>query len=576
VNNPNLRSEIERFLLSEINLPGQYIGGELGSIVKPKESVKGRFCFCFPDVYTVGMSHYGLQLLYSIMNRQTEWACERCFTPYPDMTAALQKRNLPLYSLETFTPLYEFDVIGFTLQYELSYTNVLTMLSLGKIPLHCSERTMKDPLVIAGGPSAVNPEPMSDFIDIFVIGDGEETLQQVCDFWLQMKHKHTDRRKALLETARQFDFAAVPQLYSVEYDANGRAKTPKPTEAGVPAVVRAATLADIEKYPPPIHRIIPLVECIQDRVAVEVMRGCPGRCKFCISTVQKRPLRYRSPEHIAEIAEQSCLATGSEEVSLLSLSTSDYPKFDELMELLRQRLTPLNVSISVPSLRVNHQLSKVMSTLTTERHSGLTVAPEAALDSMRQRIGKHITNENLRSGCKAAFENGFNRVKMYFLCGLPEETPEDIGGIIDLCREILQLGKQIRGRSPVITANVSNFVSKPHTPWERVGMQTQGYFLNAHRQLIDKVRRTGISLKYHSLETSLLEALLCRGDRRLGKTIERAWQLGAVLDGWSDYFRGDCWEQAILETKTDTNMIIHTAIPDDAELPWGYVRFGGY
>jgi len=570
----NLRSEIERFLLSEINLPGQYIGGELGSIGKPKESIKGRFCFCFPDVYTVGMSHYGLQLLYGIVNQQPDWACERAFTPYPDMTAALRKRNLPLYSLETFTPLCEFDVVGFTLQYELSYTNVLTMLSLGKIPLHCSERTMNDPLVIAGGPSAANPEPMSDFIDLFVIGDGEETLPSVCEFWLQMKRKHTDRKQALLETARQFDFAAVPQLYSVEYDSNGRAKQPKPLESGVPAVIHSAIVDDIEKYTPPINRIVPLIECIQDRVTVEVMRGCPGRCKFCISTVQKRPLRFRSPENIAEIAEQSCLATGSSEVSLLSLSTSDFPKFDEMMEHLRQRLTPLNVTVSIPSLRVNHLLSKVMSTLTTERTSGLTIAPEAALDSMRQRIGKHITNENLYNGCKAAFENGFNRVKMYFLCGLPEETPEDISGIVDLCKEVSKIGKEVRGRAPVITANVSNFVPKPHTPWERVGMQTQGYFLNVHRQLVEKVRKTGISLKYHSLETSILDALLCRGDRCLGKTIERAWQLGAVLDGWSDYYRGDCWEQAISETGVDVNQTVHETIPDDAELTWGYVRFG--
>jgi radical SAM family uncharacterized protein len=555
-------------------LPGQYIGGELGSIVKPKNSVRGRLCFAFPDVYTIGMSNYGLQLLYSIMNRRDDWACERVFTPYPDMERALRKHGLPLYSLETLSPLAEFDVLGFSLQYEMSYTNVLTMLDLGGVPLYCTERTMRDPLVIAGGPAAVNPEPMSSFIDVFLIGDGEESLPAVCDFWLAMKQTYSDRNTALLETAKQFPFAVVPRFYHVSYDSEGRALKPRPTEPGVPEVVRPATVDNIETFEPPTLRIVPLVECVQDRVAVEIMRGCPGRCKFCVSTVQKRPIRVRSPESIARIALESCLATGADEVSLLSLSTSDYPKFEELMERLREVLTPLNVSISVPSLRVNHQLSRVMQQLTTERTSGLTLAPEAARDEMRHRIGKPITNENLLAGCESAFSNGFNRVKMYFLCGLPEETEADIDGIVDLSLEISRLGKRVRGCPPVITANVSNFVPKPHTPWERLGMRTQGYFLNAHDRLVNQVRRTGITLKYHTLETSLLEALLCRGDRHLCRVIEKAWRLGARLDAWTDYFRGDCWEQAIADEGINVKQIVHETIPDDAELPWEHVRFG--
>jgi radical SAM family uncharacterized protein len=575
------RRKIEHLLLSEVALPGQYIGGELGSVVKPKDSVRGRFCFAFPDVYTIGMSNYGLQLLYSLMNHRCDWACERVFTPYPDMEQALRKHDLPLYSLETFSPLTEFDVLGFSLQYEMSYTNVLTMLDLGGVPLHVSERSMRDPLVIAGGPSAVNPEPMSDFIDLFIIGDGEESLPAVCDFWLEMKQTFTkqdsatyfDRRSALLETARRFPFVVVPQFYSVRYDSHGRALKPKPNESGVPEVVRPAVVREIEAFEPPILRIVPLVECVQDRVAIEIMRGCPGRCKFCVSTVQKRPIRVRSPESIVRIALESCLATGSDEVSLLSLSTSDYPKFEELIEQLRKVLTPLHVSISVPSLRVNHQLSDVMQQLTTERTSGLTLAPEAALDEMRRRIGKPITNENLLNGCETAFSNGFNRVKMYFLCGLPEETNNDIDGIIDLSLEIGRLGKRIRGRTPIITANVSNFVPKPHSFWERLGMQSQGYFLNAHARLVNRIRRTGISLKYHTLETSLLEALICRSDRRFGRVIERAWRLGARLDAWTDYFRGDCWEQAIAEEKINIHQIIHETIPDNSELPWEHIRF---
>jgi radical SAM family uncharacterized protein len=567
------RRQIEHLLLSEIALPGQYIGGELGSIVKPKDSVRGRFCLAFPDVYTIGMSNYGLQLLYSLINRRNDWACERVFTPYPDMEQSLRKHGLPLYSLETFSPLWEFDVLGFSLQYEMSYTNVLTMLDLGGIPLHVAERTMREPLVIAGGPSAVNPEPMSDFIDLFIIGDGEESLPAVCDFWLEMKLNYSDRRLALLETARRFPFAVVPQFYTVRYDSDGRALKPVPNESGVPEVVRPAVVEEIEAFEPPIRRIIPLVECVQDRVAVEIMRGCPGRCKFCVSTVQKRPIRIRSPESIARIALESCLATGSDEVSLLSLSTSDYPQFEELMKRLREVLTPLNVSISVPSLRVNHQLSSVMRQLSTERTSGLTLAPEAARDEMRQRIGKPVTNENLLAGCEAAFANGFNRVKMYFLCGLPDELEADIDGIIDLSLEIGRLGRRIRGRAPIITTNVSNFVPKPHTFWERLGMQTRGYFHGVHGRLVDRVRRTGISLKYHTLETSLLEALICRSDRRFCRVVEGAWRLGARLDAWTDYFRGDCWERAIAEAGINVNQIVHETIPDNKELPWEHIRF---
>ncbi|MDR1053847.1 MAG: B12-binding domain-containing radical SAM protein, partial [Planctomycetaceae bacterium] len=341
----------------------------------------------------------------------------------------------------------------------------------------------------------------------------------------------------------------------------------------LPEVIKPAIVDDIERFEPPVKRVVPLVECVHDRVSIEVMRGCPGRCKFCVSTMQKKPIRLRSAESILRIARESVAATGSDEVSLLSLSTSDYPQLDLLLEKLRDVLLPYCVSVSVPSLRVNSQLSDTMRSLTTERTSGLTVAPEAARDEMRRRIGKPITNENLIAGCGAAFSNGFNRVKMYFLCGLPEEGEADIDGIVDLSLEIMRLGKSIRGRAPIVTTNVSNFVPKPHSVFERIGMKTQQYFSDVHNRLVNRVRRTGISLKYHTLETSLLEGLICRSDRRIGKVIERAWRLGARLDAWTDYFRPEYWQQAINESNINTNTIIHTTIPDDAELPWGYVRY---
>ncbi|MDR0391940.1 MAG: TIGR03960 family B12-binding radical SAM protein, partial [Planctomycetaceae bacterium] len=550
-------------------------GGEFGSIVKDLDSVSGRFCFAFPDVYTIGMSNYGLQLLYNIMNNHKAWSCERVFAPYPDMEAMLRAEGLPLYSLETFTPLHKFDVLGFSLQYEMSFTNVLTILNLGEIPLHCEERTMDFPLIVAGGPSAANPEPMSDFIDLFMIGDGEELLPAVCDMWLKLKTEQKDisRREALLEMGRCFKNVVVPLFYSSRIRDDGLSDCPRPTESGLPEIIYPAIINDINQYEPPINRIVPLVECVHDRVSIEVMRGCPGRCRFCVSTVQKRPIRFRDLDSIVRIARDSVLATGSDEVSLLSLSTSDYPQLELLLSRLREVLSPLGVSVSVPSLRVNSQLSLMMSNLTTERTTGLTVAPEAAQDSMRRRIGKPVTNENLLSGCESAFSNGFNRVKMYFLCGLPEEVESDVDGIIDLSLEVMRLGKRVRGRAPVITTNVSNFVPKPHSDWERVGMRTRDYFSNVHRQLLNRARRTGISLKYHTLETSLLEGLLCRSDRRVGKVIERAWRLGARLDAWTDYFRYEYWQQAINESGLNTELIVGKTIPDNTELAWEYVRY---
>ncbi|MDR1485489.1 MAG: TIGR03960 family B12-binding radical SAM protein [Planctomycetaceae bacterium] len=573
--NYSFRQQIQRILLSGVQLPAQYIGGEFGSITKNPDTVKGRLCFAFPDVYTIGMSNYGLQLLYSIMNNQTDWSCERVFAPYPDMESALRCSGLPLYSLETFTPLCEFDVVGFTLQYELSFTNVLTILDLGGIPIRSSDRSISDPLVIAGGPSAANPEPMSAFIDVFLIGDGEELLPMVCEYWRWLKDsgKHIDRTSALLEMGRKFHNVVVPMFYSAPIRSDGLSDCPKPTASGLPEVVNPAIVNDINRFEPPIRRIVPLVECVHDRVSVEVMRGCPGRCRFCVSTVQKRPLRIRDLDSIVRIARESVAATGSDEVSLLSLSTSDYPQLELLLSKLREVFTDKNVSISVPSLRVNSQLKLTMENLTTDRTSGLTIVPEAARDEMRRRIGKPITNENLLSGCGAAFGNGFNRVKMYFLCGLPEESECDVDGIVELSREVMKLGKNIRGRAPSITVNVSNFVPKPHSDWERAGMCSRQYFRSVHGRLLGSVKGTGISLKYHGVESSFLEGLICRSDRRICSVIERAWNFGARLDAWSDYFCPDYWRRAVDESGLNAELFVQNPINDKAELAWEYVRY---
>jgi len=575
---PDLRSRMERLLLPDIQTPGQYIGGEPGSVVKradcvppAQQPVRGRFCFAFPDLYTIGMSNYALQLLYAIMNRRDDWACERVFCPQPDMEQMLRRNDLPLYSLETFTPLDRFDVLGFTLQYELCDTNVLTMLDLGRIPIRSDDRTREHPLVIAGGPSVFNPEPMTRFIDLFVIGDGEESLPQICDAWLELKRSKITRHDALLEMARRFPYVYGPRFYHAESTGSGRLGRPRPTESGVPETIHRAFVADIDAYPTPVNPILPLIESVQDRISVEIMRGCPGGCKFCQSFPIKRPIRTRSVESIVTAARDACLATGVRDVSLLSLSSSDYPDFDTLMTRLRETLTPLGISIAVPSLRVNHQLSGVTQALTTERSSGLTIAPEAALDAMRRRINKQVTNEDLLEGCRSAFENGFSRVKMYFMCGLPGETEADVDGIIALSQEVAFLGKSILKRFPAIVASVSNFIPKPQTPFERDAMQRREYFAETHRRLRTAKHVRAVQVKYHGLETSLVEAMLSRGDRRMCEVVETAWRNGARLDAWREHFRPELWHDAVDSSGIDLDTLIHTPYDETDELPWEHV-----
>jgi len=550
-----LREKIVAEVLPLVQTPGQYLGGELNAVVKDHAHVRGTLCLAFPDAYTIGMSHHGLQLLYHLLNARDDWACERAFTPLPDMEAKLREHGLPLFSLETFTPLAQFDVLGFSLQYELCSTNVLTMLDLAGIPLEAERRTEKHPLIIAGGPGAAVPEPMAHYIDLFVVGDGEEALPAVCDAWLDCR-KGSDRRDALAAVASRLPFVYVPQL---------ERKDP----------VKRAVVRDLDAVPLPTRPVVPYVECVQDRITLEIMRGCPGRCRFCQSRPLKHPLRARRVETIVAAAEEAYRNTGYNEIGLLSLSTSDYPDFDELMRRLDEVSLPLGVSISVPSLRVNEQWRTVAEKLSTARHSGLTLAPEAARDELRQAIGKHLTNDDLMAGCRRAFECGFSRVKLYFMCGLPGEEPEDLDAIIDLSVEIAQLGREVRGRWPVVVTNVSNFVPKPHTPFEREPMQTGDYFRSAHRRLRERRRPRAVQLKYHDVETSLLEGVIARGDRAVGRAILRAWQAGARLDAWSDHFEPGRWWEALAAEGVPVDDILHRTRSPDEPLPWDHIQCRG-
>jgi len=569
--NRSLKDLVVGKILPRVQTPAQYVGGEFGAVVKDHRRVRGKLCLAFPDTYAVGMSHHGLQVLYAVMNGREDWACERVFAPWTDMEQLLREHRLPLFSLETFTPLGEFDVLGFTLQYDLCHTGVLTMLDLAGIPLVARDRTTDHPLVIAGGPCAQNPEPASRFIDLFVIGDGEETLPQVCDEWLRLKRPGGDRASLLGEMAARIPSVYVPRFYEPEYGDDGQVTSLGPTRADVPQVIRPAVVADLDAAPLPTTPVVPNVQCVQDRIAIEIMRGCPWRCRFCQSSAIKRPLRFRKVETIVRAAMESYRNTGYNEISLLSLSTSDYPHVEELMLRLRETFRPLGVSISVPSLRVGEQLLRVAELLETDRRSGLTLAPEAARDEMRLQIGKRITNADLIEGCRRAMQRGFQRVKLYFMCGLPGERPADLDGIIDLAETISRLGGESLGRPATVVANVSNFVPKPHTPYQWNAMQTREYFQEAREHLYSRRRLRSVQLKCHDIDASLLEGVLCRGDRRVGAAIELAWRRGARFDGWREQHQPDRWWAALEEAGIDWQSTLHRLRPIDARLPWDQI-----
>jgi radical SAM family uncharacterized protein len=564
-----LKEYVAAKLLPCVQTPGQYVGGELNAIVKDARSVAGRICLCFPDAYSIGMSHYGLQVLYAVMNRG-DWACERAFAPLADMEPLMREHGVPLFSLETYTPLAEFDVVGFTLQYDLCYTNVLTMLDLGGIPLRAADRTADAPLVVGGGPCAVNPEPMAPFFDAFVIGDGEETLPAVADAWLRSKGGGLSRGERLLRLVGEAPHVYVPRFYEATYAADGRPSAMRRLRDDVPSLIGPA-VADLSTAPLPTSPIVPLVETVQDRIALEIMRGCPGRCRFCQSTTTKRPVRFRSVDSIIEAALEAYRNTGHNEISLLSLSTSDYPHFDALMQRLQETFRPLGVSISLPSLRINEQLQAVGELMNTDRRSGLTLAPEVALDDMRASVGKPLTNDDLYAGCRTALENGFSRVKLYFMCGLPGERPIDLDGMIDMADRISRMGKEVGGRFATVVANVSNFVPKPQTPYQWNAMQRREYFRDAHRRLFERMRWKTVQLRCHDTEASLLEGVLCRGDRRVAEAIELVWRRGARFDSWAERLQPRQWWDALAEAQIDVEQLLHAPYPVDAPLPWDHI-----
>ncbi len=579
--NQQLKDRLVRHVLSRVQTPAQYLGNELNAVRKDHREVTGKLCLAFPDAYTIGMSHHGLQVLYSLMNAREDWVCERAFTPWLDMEQQLRSQQIPLYSLETFTPLSQFDVLGFSLQYEVDYPHILTMLHLGGISLREEQRTLAEPLVIAGGPCAQNPEPVAPFIDLFVTGDGEPSLPLICDRWLKLREDagpilegeagRRQREELLLQLAQELPFAYVPRFYEPEYK-DGRFVALNRTHTEVPETIEPSVISDLDGIPLPTKPIVPYVECVHDRIAIEIMRGCPWQCRFCQSTVIKRPLRIRSVKTIVDAAIESYRNSGYNEISILSLSSSDYPHFEELVLELKRVFRPLGVNVSVPSLRVNEQLRSIAELIGNDRHSSLTLAPEVARDDMREQIRKKIKNDDLYEGCRVAFANNYTGVKLYFMCGLPGEREVDLDGIIEMSETIEKIGKEVKGRYPKVTASVSNFVPKAHTPYQWNAMQTREYFQWAHKYLWQKRSIRAVNVKCHDTETSMLEGILSRGDRRMADVIELAYQRGARMESWSEHFDSSRWWQALADCGIDYHQALHTPYEVGDRLPWDHVN----
>ena len=568
----DLRTRITDTILPHVQVPAQYMGHELNSVTKDHSRVKATVCLAFPDMYGLGMSSLGMQVLYSLLNDRDDVACERAFLPAPDMADALRQHGLPLYSLESFTPLAQFDIVGFSLQYEMTYTNVLAMLTLGGIPVHSHQRGLEHPLVIAGGPGAFSPEPMASFVDLFVVGDGEPSLPALVERYLAVRDQGVDTREELVaRIAAALPYVYAPAFYEPRYHPDGALAELVRHRPDLPDTIEPCVLEDLESVPPPSRPIVPYVQIVHDRISVEIMRGCPSQCRFCQSTVHKRPVRIRSVDTIVRSALEAYRHTGQEQIGLLSLSSSDYPDVEGLVRRMAQTFGPLGVGVSLPSLRVSDQLRRLPELMAHVGRAGLTIAPETARDAMRRRIRKRLSNDDLYAAVEQAYRSGWRTVKLYFMIGLPGETPEDLDGIIEVAETCSRLRRHTGKRNAQINVSVSAFVPKAHTPFQWAQMQTESYLREAQQYMRHRVRERAVRLRFHDCRRSLLEALLCRGDRRVGAVIEEAWRRGAGLDAWDEHFKPDLWHDAIEAAGIDPAWYSHRPRPLDERLPWDHI-----
>lgn len=568
-------------ILMQIEKPARYIGNEVNSVTKDAGKVDIRFAMCFPDVYEIGMSHLGIQILYDMFNRREDVWCERVYSPWPDLGQIMKEEQIPLFALESQEPVSAFDFLGITIQYEMCYTNILQILDLSHIPMLAKDRTGDDPLVIGGGPCTYNPEPLADFFDLFYIGDGETVYDELLDAYKANK-KAGGTREDFLLTAAKIEGIYVPSFYDVTYRTDGTIESFLPNREGVPAVIEKQIVMDLPNAPFPEKPVVPFIKATQDRVVLEIQRGCIRGCRFCQAGMLYRPLRERNWEELIEIAKTMLDATGHEEISLSSLSSSDYRELPELVNHLIDLCNERGVNISLPSLRIDAFSLDVMSKVQDIKKSSLTFAPEAGSQRMRDVINKGLTEEDILEGAGKAFDGGWTKVKLYFMLGLPTETEEDIKGIAWLSQKIAEryyeIPKEERNGKCQITASSSFFVPKPFTPFQWTAMNTKEEFLEKAKIVKEEVRaqvnQKSIKYNYHEADVTVLEGILARGDRRLAKAIWRAYENGAVFDSWSEYFKEEYWQEAFAACGIDTDF--YTTRERDIEeiLPWDFINIG--
>ncbi len=574
----NLSDRIESLLLN-VQKPVRYMGGEYGAVMKNPQDVDVRYAFLFPDTYEVGMSHLGMRILYHIINQREDTWCERVFTPWVDMSAEMRKHDIPLFSLESRTPIRDFDLLGITLQYEMSFTNILESLDLAGIPLHREDRTDRDPFIICGGPCAFNPEPLAPFVDLIAIGDGEEETLATIDVYKKWKASGLPRAE-YLKMAAQIPGIYVPALYDVSYHENGSVKaiTPKPN-SGAPAVVQKAMVTDLNAADYPDKLIVPYGEIVHNRIMLEIFRGCTRGCRFCQAGMIYRPVRERKMERLMDLAEKLVRNTGDDEISLMSLSSGDYSCMPELAHRMVEKFAAKRVKISLPSQRIDAVLTDTLKETQKVRKTALTLAPEAGTQRLRDVINKGVTEEDLIRSVTDAFEQGWSAVKLYFMIGLPTETDEDVLGIADLARKVrscyFSVPKEKRAPGLRITVSASVFVPKNFTPFQWCGQLDSETVIRRQQLLRDELRSVkGVDFKYHAPDLSYIEAVFARGDRRLADVMEAAWRMGCRFDGWSDQYRHDLWLKAFQDLGVDPDFYALRNFDLDETLPWDHLDAG--
>ena len=571
-----LKDKIEKILL-QVKSPARYIGGELNSVIKDKSKVDVRFAFCFPDTYDIGMSHLGMKILYSLKNARENFWCERVFAPDVDFEKLMRENDIPLYALESLEPVKEFDFIGFTIQFELCYTNILNMLDLAGVPVRTCDRKEGDPIIIGGGPCVCNPEPIADFFDMFILGEGEEVNLEVMDLYAEMK-KNGASRTEFLEAAVKIEGVYVPSFYDVEYETDGKLKSFTPNRSCASPVIRKRIIKDLDKVFYPESFVVPYCEVVHDRVIVEVLRGCIRGCRFCQAGYIYRPFREKSTDTICSSTKSLCDSTGYEEVSLSSLSTSDLSEIEETLVNLTDFTEKEKVNLSLPSMRIDRFSKELMEQIQKVRKSGLTFAPEAGTQRLRDVINKNITEEEIFKACRLAFEGGFTTVKLYFMLGLPTETDDDVRGIAELAEKICDMFYSMpdrpKGKNIQISISCATFVPKPFTPFEFESQATEEEIKHKQHILLSSIRsRKRISVSWSKYKVSVLEAVLARGDRRLGNVIYEAWKSDCKFDSWDEHYDYDKWIASIEKCGLTTDFYACRKRDYNELFPWDMLDY---